>query len=174
MNVDKLIKKSKKGNKEALLELIMLEKDSYYRLSLSYMKNEDDAMNCLQDMIVRLYENINKLNDSKKFYSWSKTILVNLCKDELKKRKKVVSIDDYEKFKLEFHEDKDIDLNIDEILSKVDAIYSEPIKLKYILGYDYESIAEILNIPVGTVKSRIYNGKSKLELVLKEGEKDAR
>lgn len=170
MKDELLIRKAKKGDKDALLNLVMEEKDDLYRLAYSYMKNEADAMNSLQDMIVKLYENIGNLKDTSKFYSWSKTILVNLCKDDLKKRKRVILIDDMEYMDDPRLEDKDSSLIVGEILNSLDLIYREVINLHYILGYDYESIGEILGIPLGTVKSRIHNGKKKLEKILKEGD----
>lgn len=168
MNEIFLIKKAKKGDKDALLKLIMKEQDDFYRLSYSYMKNEVDAMNSLQDMIVKVYENIDKLKDNSKFYSWSKTILVNICKDSLVKNKKIISIDNY--IETGFDEDKDSKLLVEELLNKIEDIYSEVIRLRYLLDYDYEKISEILNIPLGTVKSRLHNGMSKLENIVKEEE----
>lgn len=168
MNEKILIKKAKKGNKEALLKLIMNEKDDFYRLSYSYMKNEADAMNSLQDMIVKVYENIGNLKDDSKFYSWSKTILVNICKDSLEKKKKIIPMESY--IEESFQEDKDSKILVEELLNKIDIIYSEVIKLRYILDYDYEKISEILSIPIGTVKSRLHNGMKKLEDIVKEDE----
>lgn len=80
MDVARWVKKAKKGNKEALLHLIMSEKDVYYRLAFSYMGNAHDAMDAMDEMIVTLYEKIGQLKKEEAFYSWSKTILVNGCK----------------------------------------------------------------------------------------------
>nr|WP_318281162.1 RNA polymerase sigma factor [Paenibacillus bovis] len=95
MAVSRLVKKAKKGNKEALLQLIMKQKDDYYRLAYSYMGNEHDAMDAMEDMIVRLYENIQHLKKNDSFYSWSKTILVNGCKSLLRNRQSVVLVDEW-------------------------------------------------------------------------------
>lgn len=162
MKLKLLVKRAKKGDREALVELIMLEKDDYYRLSLSYMKNEDDAMDCLQDMIVKVYDNIGFLRKSSSFYSWSKTILVNICKDSLKNQKRLVSIEKLEEQGWE--DDMGEALRVEEILARLGPIYREVIYLKYILDYDYRSIGELLGIPLGTVKSRIHNGMEKLRV----------
>lgn len=77
MNVSKLVKKAKHGNKEALVKLIMQEKQSFYKLALVYVGNEHDA---LENMIVILYGKTEQLNDDEAFYRWSKTILVNECR----------------------------------------------------------------------------------------------
>ncbi len=52
MNEVRLVKQAKKGNKEALLQLIMAEKDVYYKLALTYMGNSHDAMDAMEEMIV--------------------------------------------------------------------------------------------------------------------------
>ena len=95
MDVVRLVKKAKRGSKEALMELIMAEKDSMYRLALTYMGNQHDAMDALEEMIVKLYENIGQLKKEEAFYSWSKTILVNICKTTLRKQKKLVLMDEW-------------------------------------------------------------------------------
>ena len=84
MKVNHLVKQAQKGNKEALLQLIMADKDAYYRLAYTYMGNEHDAMDAMEDMIVTLYEKIDQLKKGEAFYSWSKTILVNRCKTLLR------------------------------------------------------------------------------------------
>ena len=72
--VSRLVRQAKKGNKDALLQLIMADQDAYYRLAYSYMGNEHDAMDAMEDMIVTLYEKIGQLLNGESFYSWSKTI----------------------------------------------------------------------------------------------------
>lgn len=89
-----LVKKAKKGNKKALVRLIVNRQDDFYGLAYSYMKNEEDAMNMVQDMVIKLYENISKLRDNKSFYTYSKTILVNLCKDELKLKSRLIPVEE--------------------------------------------------------------------------------
>lgn len=61
MRVALKVKQAQKGNKEALLQLILAEKDPFYRLALAYMGKEHDAMDALEEMIVILYEKIGQL-----------------------------------------------------------------------------------------------------------------
>ncbi|MEM5598869.1 sigma factor [Niallia circulans] len=63
-----------------MLQLVMQQKDDYYRLAYSYMGNSHDAMDAMEEMIIILYEKIAQLEKIESFYSWSKTILVNICK----------------------------------------------------------------------------------------------
>ena len=91
MDEKQLLKAARAGDKEALIKLIMLQKEAYYKLAYVYMKNKEDALDAMQDMIVSVYENIYQLRDEKAFYSWSKTILVNCCKGILKARNRIAA-----------------------------------------------------------------------------------
>ena len=166
MNIVRLVKKAKKGNKDALLELIMAEKDAMYRLAFTYMRNEHDAMDVLEEMIVRLYENIGQLKKEEAFYSWSKTILVNLCKTTLRKQKKVVLMENWQSSKEEEQPSFGSNvqpLEIAEMLSILSENQKEAIQMKYILDLDYQTISDLTDVPIGTVKSRVFQGLRKMK-----------
>lgn len=164
MKVVRLVRKAKKGNKEALLQLIMNQRDDYFRLALTYMGNANDAMDAMDEMIVSLYENIHQLKKESAFYSWSKTILVNRCKQMLKKEKKTVLLDEWEA-----HEDthdpilkSEQQMEIQAMLKVVNDYQREAIQLKYLHDLDYATIADMTNVSIGTVKSRIFQGLKKI------------
>ncbi|MDW0116686.1 RNA polymerase sigma factor [Sporosarcina thermotolerans] len=165
MNVVRLVKKAKKGNKEALLELIMAQQDDYYRLALTYTGNPHDAMDAMEDMIVSLYEKMHQLKKEDAFYSWSKTILVNRCKLMLKKQGKVVLLEEWEQHESSHnpHEQREQQLEIQDMLELVNDYQREAIQLKYLHDLDYETIAEITNVSVGTAKSRVFQGLKKIK-----------
>lgn len=173
MDVARWVKKAKKGNKEALLHLIMSEKDVYYRLAFSYMGNAHDAMDAMDEMIVTLYEKIGQLKKEEAFYSWSKTILVNGCKRLLHKRGKLVLLEDWNKV-----DDREIgqvvssndpyrrseqQMDMETLLLQVNEHQREAIQLKYFHDLDYQTIADITKVSIGTVKSRIYHGLQTLK-----------
>lgn len=167
-NFRHLVERAKSGDKEALLTLIMSKKEDYYKLSFVYMKNEAEALDALEDMIVILYEKIKTLKDSDAFYSWSKTILVNCCRKNLRKNKKVVILEKIKEVKyIEKYEQKEQKVDIHKVLNLLNNKQKESIIFKYFLDYDYESIAEIMKVPVGTVKSRISTGLKKLKKYLR-------
>ncbi len=171
MNAVRLVRKAKKGSKEAMLQLVMAEKDAYYKLALTYMGNSHDAMDAMEDMIVKLYENITQLREDAAFYRWSKTILVNGCKSLLRKRKKLVLMEN-----LHVGNESELDLeltsnpyisseqcmDIQAMLLHVNEYQREAIELKYFHDLDYQTIADITNVSIGTVKSRIFQGLKKL------------
>ena len=159
-----LIKRAKLGDKEALIELIMREKQDYYRLAYIFMKDNDDALDVMEDMILKVYENLKKLKDDNAFYSWSKSILVNCCRNNLKRRKRVILMRNIPEGSYEdiFHI-TDEQLYIEKHWGSLNQKYQEVLKLRYYLDMDFASIAAILKIPLGTVKSRIHAGLQKLK-----------
>lgn len=171
MDVVKLVNKAKKGNKKALVKLIMAERDAYYRLAFTYMKNEQDALDAISEMTVIMYEKIHQLQNPEAFYRWSKTILVNECKALLKNKQKVIYVEEYlavngEKLSNEerdYFANRDRYMDIDVMLAILNAEQKEAIQLKYFHDLDYKTIAQIMNISVGTVKSRIHYGMKQLQ-----------
>lgn len=172
MKINELVKKAKAGDKEALVQLIMDKNEEYYKLAYIYTQNREDALDALEDTIVILYKKIKTLKKEEAFYSWSKTILVNKCKDLLRKRKKVIHLG-----KREILDEKDIIgkreevIDLEQALRKLNRHQQEAIKLRYYMDYDYQSIAKITNAPLGTVKSRIFTGIEKLKVVLGGGKR---
>ncbi|UWG99296.1 sigma-70 family RNA polymerase sigma factor [Dehalobacter sp. DCM] len=159
-----MVKKAKSGDKEALIALIMSEKQAYYRLAYVYMKNQDEALDAMEDMILKVYENIKRLKDEQAFYRWSKTILVNCCKKNLTRKHKVILIQDIPEGSYEDDYDiKDEQLSIEKHWGNLNRKHQEVLKLRYYLDMDYDTIASILKIPLGTVKSRIHTGLQKLK-----------
>ncbi len=163
MDIEKRVKEAKQGNKEVLVSLIMDKKQEYYSLAYAYMKNQEDAMDAMADMIVILYEGLHQLKKETSFYSWSKTILVNCCKKQLKRKKRLINFNNVEEATsggLGLVEEQ---LLLERHLSSLSTDHQEIIKLRYYLDFDYNTIAELLKIPVGTVKSRLSIGLRKLK-----------
>lgn len=157
------IKKAMAGDKDALVSLIMDRKNEYYRLAFVYMKNKEDTLDALEDMIVIVYSKIKSLRKEDAFYSWSKKILVSCCLNKIRKQKKIVLLDHLEQEDIsnDFIA-KDQELDLERELEKLSPKHLEVIKLRYYLDLDYETISKITNTPLGTVKSRIFNGLKNL------------
>ena len=162
-----LVKRAGQGDKDALVQLIMVQKQDYYKLAYIYMKNKDDALDAMADMIAIVYEKIHQLKKTEAFYSWSKTILVNCCKKRLKERCKVVPLETIEaqvcKDELRAKEEQ---IALEGYLSKLNEKHREVLKLRYFLDMDYGTISELLKIKPGTVKSRISIGLRNLKEIL--------
>lgn len=172
METFRLVKQAKQGDKDALLQLLLTTKDEYYRLALAYMGNEHDALDALEEMIVIVYENIGKLKKWNAFYSWSKTILVNCCKQMLRKKNKTVlfedwhSVNGHETLSHNPFDRLDSKLDFAPMFMQLNENQREAIQLKYIHDLDYRTIAQMTNVSIGTVKSRVFHGLKKLKQML--------
>ncbi|MEK4044273.1 sigma-70 family RNA polymerase sigma factor [Paenibacillus sp. FSL H8-0048] len=174
MNISRLVRAAQRGNKEALLELILVEQDAYYRLAYSYMRNEHDAMDVMEDMIVTLYEKLAQLKKREAFYSWSKTILVNRCKTVLRNQNRFVPLEENEVLEPSLeawtadnpyrYTESEMDLSV--LLAQLNPRQREAIELRYVHDLPYQTIADITEAPVGTIKSRISQGIQKLKAMI--------
>lgn len=170
MDLVNAVKKAKKGDNEALLQLILAEKNAYYRLAYSYMRHEADALDVLEEMILKLYERIGQLKKEESFYTWSKTILVNQCKRSLKRNNKVIPLGDQLEVNKghinstgisDYHQVEE-QMDLQALLTHLNVDQREAIQLKYFHDLDYGSIAAMTRVSTGTVKSRIFQGIKKL------------
>ena len=92
MNIEEQVKKAQSGDLEALMELVLAEKDDLYKLSYVYLRNRTDCEDVLQDLVILLIDNINKLRNPAAFNPWVRKILLNCCYKKLKRPRKIYDI----------------------------------------------------------------------------------
>ncbi|WP_052877848.1 sigma factor [Thermoanaerobacter wiegelii] len=88
MNIEELVSRAKKGDDDAFYELISNLKEQLYRIAFSYLKNEEESLEALQEVTYRVYINIKKLKKAKYFNSWVIRIMINYCINELRNKKR--------------------------------------------------------------------------------------
>lgn len=159
----RLVNDIKKGQLQDLVQWIHKNKDKLYKISWSYLYNHADIEDVFQDTLIKVYENIDTLKNPNYFETWYISILINECRKRLRHRKKEVLQES-----IDFDEHYIDEYNFFQDLNSLDEIYKVVIVLKYISGYSQEEIASILDIPIGTVKSRIYRGIRELRKLVKE------
>ncbi len=164
-----IISKSMKGgNIEVLLQWIDANKQKLYRMSWSYLKNNTDVEDVFHNTIIKVVENINKLQNEQAFERWFVSILLNECRKILRYRRKVQPSDYIELSDTACSlEDQAESLDLIDGLKSIDEKYKELIILKYYSGYSQKEIAEILNMPLGTVKTKIFRGLKMLRKILR-------
>lgn len=153
----KLIKKAQKGDNEAFVEIIKKDELRLYNTAFKILGNEHDTTDVLQETILSAYQNISKLKKPKFFYTWLYRILINQCNKYLKeKHSHEVLLDFYQSNNKELEPFHDIPYLIEGLSEK----YKIPILLYYQNGFTIKEIAEILNEPEGTIKSKLSRGRS--------------
>lgn len=161
MDIVKLVKKSKKGNDIAFSTLIKNYEKDLYRVAIAITKNNEDALDCIQETILKAYTNIKNLRQEKYFKTWLIKILINQCNYIVEKNRKSSNC-----FNENIHNsymDNSAEIEIKSIINNLE----EELKILIILYY-YEDmgisdISEILKIPKGTIKSRLSRARGKLK-----------
>lgn len=137
------------------------------RVAIAVTGNSAAASDAVQETFIRVYYNIDKFKADKSFEPWLYKILINECYRILKKSSKVKYISDYIETGIDISKEDDYNFEeYEELYSAIEALDSKiriPIVLKYLKGFKESEIAEILDINVNTLKSRLLKGRQKLK-----------
>ncbi|MGW9103390.1 sigma-70 family RNA polymerase sigma factor [Priestia megaterium] len=168
MSIEKKVKKAKRGNEKAFQELIELEKNKLFRIAYLYVKNEADALDIVQDTVYKAFISIKRLKDPSYFSTWISRILINTCLDFIKKNSRVMPIDIVNK--KSHHESLALEDKLDLVgaIERLEIQYKTVIIFRYYKDLSIKQIAEILECPEGTVKTRLHRAVHQLKLDLKE------
>lgn len=151
-----LVKRAKKGDDTAFYDLMQQHKVQLYRMALSYLKNENDAVEAVQEVTYRAYRSIKKLKQPAYFSTWLIRILLNYCHDEVKQRKRFVITDELSHYI--GHTNESYSFEMLDVLNRMDERYREVIVLKYFHDLKIKEISEVLQRPEGTVKTWLHKG----------------
>lgn len=81
------------GDHEAILSLIEMDEDILYRMAITYMKNEQDALDVMQELVYKAMKKMHTVKQHKYARTWLVRVLINCCKDHLRKRQPTVPIE---------------------------------------------------------------------------------
>jgi RNA polymerase sigma-70 factor, ECF subfamily len=160
--------------REALPQL-----DTLYRVALRLTGNPSDAEDLVQETMLRAYRSWERYTPGTNAKGWLLTILRHLFINEYRRRRRSpepVDLDTIEPFVV-FQEVQEEDpqgaffdrIVDDEVLRAIDALpeaFREAVLLSDVEGMSYEEIAKVLDVPIGTVKSRLFRGRRMLQAKL--------
>ena len=149
---------------------IVENKESLYRFAYSYVRNEDDALDIVHDAICKSLISISTLKNIDNIKSWIYQIVSNCAIDYIRKNKKYVAISDDIEESNAIGYDTYEDIDLQEALERLPEKYRIVIILRYFEDMKIGDIAQILNENENTIKTRLYNGLSKLKIELIEEE----
>ncbi|MGE7768737.1 RNA polymerase sigma factor SigW [Peribacillus sp. NPDC096540] len=172
-----------KGDHNAFGEIVELYKDKVFQICFRMLGNRQEAEDLAQEAFVRAFVNIRSFNIQMKFSTWLYRIATNLCIDRLRKKKPDYYLDaevsgtdglnmysqiasDLAKPEVEV-ESLELQETIQVEIMKLPEKYRSVIVLKYIEELSLKEISEILDLPVGTVKTRIHRGREALRKQLR-------
>lgn len=180
---EELILAFQNGDRDAFNHLVNRYKDKLTNFLYRFTYDIDAAQDLAQDTLLKVYINKDSYKQIAKFSTWIYTIASNLAKTELRKikRRKTFTISDLSTDDREFvihrsdedsfenEEDNSVSGKIlEKCLDELDNEFKNIIILRDIQELSYDEISKILQIPLGTVKSRINRGRFKLKDLLKQ------
>ncbi len=187
MNADdrRLISDALEGRSEAFGELVIRYQDRLYNAVLRVTDNPDDALDVVQDAFVNAYQSLKSFKGDAEFYTWLYRIAFNTAVSLKRKKRALVSLDagrDSENGSGVEPEDHCEDTRpgvalqrseeealLQAALNRVSAEHRIVLVLKDIEGMKYEEIAEVLGVPIGTIRSRLHRARLELREVLSPG-----
>jgi len=174
---EELILYFQEGDVYAFEQIVHRYKEPLVNFIYHFLGDRSNAEDVVQETFIRVYKNKHLYRNIAKFSTWIYTIASNLAKTELRRRRRrrILSIS-----QMGF-DDKDYDLPdhvktpegivdgemkesiIREAIEKLPAKFKEVVILRDVQEFSYEEISEILDIPIGTVKSRVNRGRQRLQ-----------
>ena len=160
----RLAKRAIKGDEAAQLQLLKLYETQMYKVAYSYMRNEHDAKDALQDMYYQALKNIQKVKSPEYFKTWLVRIVINTCNQHKRKQKRIVLTNELEH---SVYTNELFEMN--DTIAKLSIEQQQLIHLKYFKDLKNSEIATIQKISEGTVKSRLHTTLKKLRTMLEGG-----
>lgn len=149
--------------KETFTKLVLESEKTLYRVSMSMLKNETDCEDAVQTAILSAYQKLDTLKNEEFFKTWLVRILINVCNKQLSHKKRFIDIQEYMETAVP---SSDINIDVKIALEGLPVKIREVVVLYYIEEFSVKEIKSILNIPEGTVKSRLSKGREFLKLSL--------
>lgn len=177
---EELITRSQDGDINAFEELVARYERKVYTIAYRFMGNQEDACDLAQEAFLKAYQSLKGFRKEASFSTWMARIISNVCKDQLRKNKKVYQSSLDEDVWLEEgtvkkqlkderptpeqeYERKELKEYLQGLINNLKPEFKMVVILRDIEGYSYEEIAEMLDCSLGTVKSRLSRARKALK-----------
>ena len=189
-----LIQRAQAGDRDALSELVQSQQTYVYSIAMSLMRNPADAADMTQEAFIRLLRSLATYRGETRFTTWLYRLVTNICLDGLRRRGRAVDSLDEPATSMSGEDaqpagerlaDSDRwsqpeqEVELRESASEVRAALEQlptaqrlALTLHYFQDLRYEDIAEVMGLPLNTVKSHIRRGKERLALMLSSPTQD--
>ena len=175
---EKLVSQVKKGDHRAFEKLVDRHKTMAFNVAYRILRNREDAEDAAQESFLRAFNAIGTFRTEAKFSTWLYRILSNVCLSHMSRshaQQTFVDAEDEESEAIhpelsdwssnpeEIVAREDFDENVRELIFKLPPQYRAVITLYYLQEFSYAEISEMLNLPMGTVKTHLYRAKDVLK-----------
>jgi RNA polymerase sigma-70 factor (ECF subfamily) len=180
----RLIAASLRGNASAFGELVRRHQDRLYHTVYRLVDNPEDALDVIQEAFLSAYQSLDSFKGDSLFFTWLYRIAVNTAISMKRKRRVVYSIDAARNGDAQIDPADPSELNrpghaleqaeqsrrVHEALSKLSPEHRAVLVMKDMEGQKYEDMADVLDVPIGTIRSRLHRARLELRAILEQDE----
>ena len=184
-----LVNRVRTGDQRAFKLLVERYQRKVYGVALGMLKDKEEARDVAQDAFIKVYKYLDHFKGDASFYTWLYRITVNICIDVMRKKggKKNEHVEFDESIDMDTSEAnlgalgsrlgtnpqksalrRELAEKIDEALAQVPEKHRAILLLREIEGMSYEDLARTLDVPKGTVMSRLFHARMKVQKILSE------
>jgi RNA polymerase sigma-70 factor, ECF subfamily len=179
---DDLARRAGRGDREAMEVLLRRHQQRVFRICRRLCPSEPDAFDATQQALVTVARRIDRYDGRAAFTTWLYRVTTNACLDELRRRRRQVPLAETDPADLDEGDDQagggghsrardpaelvSSRLELDGALAALAPEFRAAVVLRDVADLDYAEIADVLDVPVGTVRSRIARGRAQLAELL--------
>lgn len=172
-----LILAAQSGDREAIESLLRAVELNVYRTAFYMLGNESDAHDACQEALIRIYTKLGSFEFKASFKSWCNRITSNVCIDIIRKRRSFVPVEDVE-YQLVADDNIALEVELKDLthdlliaIQQLPDSFRVILTLRYIHNNSYHEIAEIVQLPINTVKSYLHRARQQVMRTLLNNEK---
>lgn len=158
--MDDLVKRAKARDADAFTQLMQSQMQTMYKTARSVLQDEEDAADAISETILTCWEKMEQLREDRYFRTWMTRILINKCRDILRKKENLFFTDEVPEVGAQ--ENGYVNLEWEQALDALAEHYRSVVILYYVEGFKTSEIAQILQIPESTVRTRLARAREKL------------
>ena len=162
-----LIERCRSGDRKAFEALLAEYEKPVFNAAYRMLNSRDDAQDITQTVFLKVFENIDQFDPSRRFFSWIYRITLNESINWLGKRNRLEPLTHEAAFEGKGPEQEvesaSVSSNVQAALMTIKSEYRSVVVLKHFLGCSYVEISQVLDIPEKKVKSRLYTARQQLK-----------
>lgn len=149
-------------NSQQFADRVLAIEPMLYRVAYGLLLNRTDCADAVQEALLRAWEKRGTLREESYFSTWLTRILINECYSLLRRRKKAIPLEELP----EPVAPPSADRELHDAIARLDRKLRLPVVLHYMEGYSVSEVADMLRLPSGTIKTRLFKARKILRLQL--------
>ncbi|MCS6914023.1 MAG: sigma-70 family RNA polymerase sigma factor [Myxococcales bacterium] len=182
-----LVEQARRGQRRAFQALVERYQSKVYALALGLVRDREEAQDLAQEAFLKAHQSLNRFQGESSFYTWLYRITVNLCIDHLRRARRGTGVAFDERLQLEEADgsaeelspqplgfdphralqDKQLRERIQQALGELSEAHRAVLLLREVDGLSYKEMAEVLGCAEGTIMSRLFHARKRMQQMLR-------